>query len=281
MISARLRGPLLATAALVGPGVSAAAVDGSAGWLPQGDLFAPIAAGSIEALNYVGYAYVDPAGSKTFHGALTSLGSSFPLYRWLTASGSAWQLDLFGDAKSQFNFDGPSDELLNIDYFVGFPLSWRRDPWSMRVRLFHQSSHLGDEYLLSEDPPRQDISYEAVDVLVAYDVASTRWYAGGGRILSDDGQLEDNSFRAGAEYVSAGLPLLGAHFVAGLDLFCRGDLDEAIESNATAGLRWQGREPGSGSVTAAAQAFTGPLPFGQFNGQSATYYGVLLYFSLG
>ncbi len=48
----------------------------------------------------------------------------------------------------QFDLSAPSSDLINTDYVVGVPLSWRSGGWSTRVRLYHQSSHLGDEFLL-------------------------------------------------------------------------------------------------------------------------------------
>ena len=47
---------------------------------------------------------------------------------------------------SQFDLSAPSSDLINTDYVVGVPLSWRSGGWSTRVRLYHQSSHLGDEF---------------------------------------------------------------------------------------------------------------------------------------
>jgi hypothetical protein len=52
---------------------------------------------------------------------------------------------------AQFDLDSTSDDLLNADYVVGLPLTFRRAGFSARGRFYHQSSHLGDELLLREE----------------------------------------------------------------------------------------------------------------------------------
>lgn len=67
--------------------------------------------------------------------------------------------------------DASSDDLLNSDYLVGFPLSFRFGKFTGRFWFFHQSSHLGDELLLSGNAPeRINLSIEAVDLELAYDI---------------------------------------------------------------------------------------------------------------
>jgi len=58
-------------------------------------------------------------------------------------------VSLFGAVFAQFNLDTPSFDLLNADYLVGPELTLRHGRWSGRVRFYHQSSHLGDEFLLN------------------------------------------------------------------------------------------------------------------------------------
>jgi len=60
-----------------------------------------------------------------------------------------------------FNLDAPSSDLVNADYWIGLPLSYRRGPWSYLIRLYHQSSHLGDEFILGNPGiNRVNLSYE-------------------------------------------------------------------------------------------------------------------------
>ena len=47
-----------------------------------------------------------------------------------------------------FSLDAPSSDLVTSDHWVGFALSYRKGPWSYLLRLYHQSLHLGDEFIL-------------------------------------------------------------------------------------------------------------------------------------
>ena len=49
-----------------------------------------------------------------------------------------------GDLFAQFNIDSPSSDLINTDYTFGIPATYRYGDNSLRFRIYHQSSHLGD-----------------------------------------------------------------------------------------------------------------------------------------
>lgn len=42
-----------------------------------------------------------------------------------------------------------SSPLIDADYYVGFPLVYAFDNWQFRLRGYHVSTHLGDEFLLN------------------------------------------------------------------------------------------------------------------------------------
>ncbi len=102
---------------------------------------------------------------------------------------------------AQFNMDSPSHDLINADYTVGIPLTFRYEEFSMRVRLYHQSSHLGDEYLLRYHPKRVNLSYEAFSLLLARDFGRFRLYGGGEyRLDRDPSTLSPGMAEWGLEY---------------------------------------------------------------------------------
>ncbi len=75
---------------------------------------------------------------------------------------------------------------------MGIPVSWRRGDWSTRVRLYHQSSHVGDEFLL-ENPAfnRVNLSFEEVEAILSYDHRWVRVYADGGNLLHREPAVPD------------------------------------------------------------------------------------------
>ncbi|MGH7700689.1 MAG: DUF1207 domain-containing protein [Gemmatimonadales bacterium] len=60
----------------------------------------------------------------------------------------AWQASLEAAVFSQFDMRARSNDLINTDYVVGVAIGHRRGTVSGQVRIYHQSSHLGDEFLL-------------------------------------------------------------------------------------------------------------------------------------
>jgi len=70
---------------------------------------------------------------------------------------------------------------------VGIPLSFRYEGFSMMLRVFHQSSHLGDEFLLRTRTERINLSYQSVDLKLSYEFGNLlRLYAGGGYLFGQD-----------------------------------------------------------------------------------------------
>ena len=60
----------------------------------------------------------------------------------------------------------PNDEwaeLINTDYLVAIPLSYAIDNWAVRLRVYHISTHLGDEYMNNhQDVIRLNPSFETL-----------------------------------------------------------------------------------------------------------------------
>ncbi len=153
--------------------------------LPSTQLFAPLRADPKEARFFVSALQTDSALRDTTVGAV-GFGEHFGLVRRETASGEGWQLGISGAVFAQFDLEAASSDLINADYVIGLPLTWRRGDWSGRLRLYHQSSHLGDEFLLSAQPQRVNLSFEAVEAIVAYDFGNLRLYGGGETLFDRD-----------------------------------------------------------------------------------------------
>jgi hypothetical protein len=110
------------------------------------------------------------------------------------------QLGVFGAIFSQFNLDSSSSDLINSDFLGGVPLTFRWGPISGRGRFYHQSSHLGDEFLLDNpDVDRVNLSYEAIDGVLSLDAGPLRLYGGGGYLIRTDPDLDPGIAHWGAE----------------------------------------------------------------------------------
>lgn len=162
-------------------------------WFPQmTELFQPII-GSPRVISYtLGYRSGDEIiGNKC---ADISLGDDFAIYRWLDVLyGGDLQIGIEAGVWSVFNFDPHPDiadgtELVNTDFYGGIPITYARNKWSFRLRGFHISSHLGDEFLINHPGfHRVNPSNEVIDFFVSYQAKEAiRLYVGPAVIVHSD-----------------------------------------------------------------------------------------------
>lgn len=162
-------------------------------WFPQmTELFQPLI-GSPRVISYtLGYRSGDQVcGNKCVD---ISLGDDFPIYRWLDVM---WhgdlQIGIEAGIWSVFNMDPSHDiaggtELVNTDFYGGIPITYARNKWSFRLRGYHMSGHLGDEFLVNHPGfKRVNPSLEAIDFFASYQACQEiRLYVGPGVIVHSD-----------------------------------------------------------------------------------------------
>jgi hypothetical protein len=165
--------------------------------LPDNDVFRPLLADPREPRFYVDYRRVRfktntnvlaEGHGRSIDVGLVGFGGAFGIWGLRQPRGcDGVQVSLFGAVFAQFNLDTPSWDLLNADYIVGTELTGRRGRWSGRLRFYHQSSHLGDEFLLNfglaNGVQRQNLSFESVDALLSVEDTWWRLFAGGGLVV--------------------------------------------------------------------------------------------------
>jgi hypothetical protein len=143
------------------------------GWFPVHELFQPLLADPKQPRFFVEYQRVSfdtfavPAEvrAREINAAFVGLGGDFGLWaRRLPGNCSGAQVNVFGGVLSAFNLDTRSSDLINSDFIGGVAVMWRQDSLSARLRLLHQSSHLGDELLLNNPTVnRVNLSFEEIE----------------------------------------------------------------------------------------------------------------------
>jgi hypothetical protein len=258
-------------------------------FFPQDQIFCPLLADPKEARSFVSFlrgtfrSLDDPSGEGTSIGSV-GLGDSFGLVRWGgPTAGEGVQLDVIGSIVAQFDLGAASNDLINADYLIGIPLTIRRSGFSVRARLYHQSSHLGDEYLLrSAEIQRENLSFEAIELLVSQEIGPVRAYAGGERIFRREPEaLPSQLFHGGIEARSGRASR--AQLVAGVDLKTTELHEWSPAVSGRVGIEI-GR-PGAGGhpgrlVMLLLELYQGPSPYGQFFQDDISYVGIGLHFSL-
>lgn len=260
-----------------GPAVEAEVARRGLEVLPKGLLFAPLIA--------------DPrwphfsATYQRFHedarlrnAATASLGETISLLRGpLGDSGAAWEVGIQAGVFSLFDLDAPSTDLVNADYMVGFPFTYRAGDFSAQARYFHQSSHLGDEFLIENRVERVNLSYEAVDLRLSYEVAEwLRVYGGGGYIVrSDPGDLRPWSTQMGVEVRSPRAYFNGTlRPLAAVDVQYREQNDWHADVSVRAGVQLEKLAVFERRIQLLVEYFNGYSPNGQFYRDKIEYIGL-------
>jgi hypothetical protein len=246
---------------------------------PIGDLFPQLLADPKALQSFISFVHVNAAATD-ISAALVGIGGDYGFYRWRSKpDGYEWQMGIYAGVLSQFNLDTPSKDLVNTDYLIGFPLTFRRNTFSGRLRVFHQSSHLGDESILHGTlPPRVDVDYEAIDLLLAKDLANWRVYSGGEYIFRRTTiDLDRSSLLTGADYRSQSDVLLGARLVGGVHARWLQQRDWTAGTSVKIGLEFGQSEPMRRGSRLMLEAYKGYAPFGQFYAYDINYYGLGYY----
>src|SRR5256886_13820164 len=105
---------------------------------------------------------------------------------------------------------------MNADYRVGIPVTYRHAGVTTRLQLYHQSSHLGDEYMVHANAQRVDLTFEAAELLVSQRLAAWRVYGGGEYVFTHSpADLKPRVLPGGLEYRQTGVLLHLGRLAAG------------------------------------------------------------------
>jgi len=286
MVGVEIRGqgktaPAGSSSGAPGPDEVKAPKELAVGFLPGGILFEPLIADPRWphfALAYQGYRNTPNLGSV----AAVSFGESFTVYRDALGKGR-WETGIQAGVFSFFDLTTPSSDLVNADYIVGIVLGYRREQVSALGRLYHQSSHLGDEYLLSNlHAERVNLSYQAVDLRLSYEFFgdALRLCVGGGYIFERQPvSLKPLSLQTGLELRSPWPgPAAKVRPIAAADVQYREQNQWAADVSLRAGLEFQ-RWLGTRNLQLLVEYFQGHSPNGQFYTDRIDYLGLGLHFN--
>ncbi len=181
-------------------------------WFPQSTvLFAPLVADPREPVYSAAMRFGDQVIGQV--AAAVSFGDDFPIFRWrnifpwhgdlqLGIQGGVWTVFNYWHIHSVYPHE--SCELVNADYMAAIPLTYAAGRWSFRLRLYHISSHLGDEFLANNPSyliHRKNPSMEAIDFFSSYQFSQNlRGYIGPGVVFNSD-----STFHIQPMYIEYGL----------------------------------------------------------------------------
>lgn len=260
--------------------------------LPTGDVFCPLLADPKAIRSFLSYQRTIGEGDSLSTIGSVGIADQFGIARWGgTTPGNGVQLSIAGAVFAQFDLDAASYDLLNADYIIGIPLTMRHGGFSMMLRAYHQSSHLGDEFLLrGEHPERVNLSFESAEAILSIEGAGLRVYGGGEYLFHRfPDALEKYVAHVGAELrratplIELGETVGGVRPVAAVDLKASQEQDWKPSVSARAGLefdRTRGANPPSRRWSLLVESYTGPSPYGQFFSRKIQYVGLGMHFQL-
>ena len=286
--SARAQGNETIPISRCAPGVHEDEAHGTVGF-PQDSIHCPLLADPKEPRSFVSFlkgtfrSLDNPNGSGA---TLISvgLGDTFGLVRWNGSTpGDGVQLDVVGAVFAQFDFEAPSKDLINADYTIGFPLTFRKRGFSTRVRLYHQSSHLGDEFLLRDAAiQRENLSFESIELLLSQELHAFRIYGGAERLFRREPEdVGQSVFHGGAEVRSGHKG--AAQLVLAVDMKTTQLHDWSPAISGRVGVEFVRASPSGHParlVTLMLEMYNGPSPYGQFFQDDISYIGAGIHFSL-
>jgi len=218
----------------------------------------------------------DPELDTVFAG---NFGAMLPVYGWRAWDGQ-WQVGLQAGTFSIFDLESESFDLVNTDFIAGLPLAVRSGPLTSQLRLSHQSSHLGDEFLLRNRTERVNLSFEELDLLLSYDALDwLRLYGGGGAIVRSEPDLDPWSLQAGFEVTSPD-PLIGDLLfpIGAFDFQATDESGWADDYSLRAGLEFRTEFLEERRLQLLFEYFNGRSPNGQFFRRDIETFGLGLHF---
>jgi len=257
-------------------------------FLPRGNLFTPLLADPKEPRLSAYRVNTTYAPRKTI-GASVSAGGEIGILRDENQlSNPQWQLGLSGGVFGEFDLNSPLTDLVSVDYSVGFPITFRQGKASIRLRPYHQSSHMGDKYLAQNLFQRIDLSYDSLETLLSIEEKTVRIYLGDEYIFArNPAHLKQQLIHGGIEARSpqpyhAG-PWGSVWVVAAMDVKSWEEVKWSPAWSLKGGIEIISHtRPGESkrSMTLSVIYYDGFTPFGQFYSERISYWGFGVSFSL-
>ena len=197
-----------------------------------------------------------------------SFGETLTFYKGDTPSGGQWQVAIQAGGFIIHDLDTASWDLINEDYRGGVFMFYQRNPLSGLFGIYHNSSHVGDEYLLNNDVDRVNFSYEAVQVKLSYDIKeSFRVYGGADYMFSPDPEdLKRWIVQYGLEFRCPRTYLNGLiRPVAGVDLKNRAENNWNGEISLRLGIELEDEKTDWNKINLMLEYYNGNSPNGQFH----------------
>lgn len=252
-------------------------------FLPKGHLFEPIVLDPLEAQTYGSVLPGYWTEGKKYAGSIVPFAFGFakPFYRRTTDAGHAseWVLDLASFTQFEAYYDSKAGkarrQIMNNDYKISIIYNLRRGDNNYRFRVYHLSSHLGDDYIYRNQitaPSPNSVNYELLDVTYSRTVSDWRLYGGAGVVLRKTDERKPLSAQLGAFYKKPSAN--AARLVGGVDVKFWQQTNFRPGVHGGIGIEL-GRT--QNNLTFLLEGYSGFRPYSQYEDQQTSWIGVGVY----
>ncbi len=241
--------------------------------------FAPLLADPKQPHFFAAWLWVK---SPTVTGTLASVGLGEDV-ALVSGRNDRWEISVAAGVFSQFNMSTSSIDLINSDFTIGFPFGYRVGPASLRLKFYHQSSHLGDEFILNTNPTRVNLSFEAVELLASREFGEVRAYGGGEYIVRHEpADLKPGLVHAGVEFRPTSPGLGRGRLVGAIDVKSSQERKWRVGWSGRVGMERRVTMQGTAirRFSVQLQGYTGPAPYGQFYQENVRSLGIGIHLAL-
>ncbi len=255
-------------------------ITGKHHFFPRTHLFQPFIADPKESRFFLSYRRVERS-TGNHHIGVVGFGETFPLYRRSKGCGDdGWQVDITGGGIGRFDMEDDGKDMIDVDYLIGLPLTWRQGNWSFRTRVSHESSHLGESVLITDSAgERRKRTANSVDFISSYDDGKWRLYTGTEYVQRHSPVVTSWGLHLGTEYYGA-RRLIGnkARWIAGMDIKAWEEFDFDADVSVKAGLSFGGRDARQHHLQVMLEWYDGHANSGVFFEEEIRYVAVGVYF---
>ncbi len=252
-------------------------------FLPKGHLFEPILLDPLEAQTYGSVLPGYWTEGQKYKGSIVPFAFGFakPFYRRTTGPGRAdeWVLDLASftqfEAYHDYQLGKARRQIMNTDYKISIIYNLRRGENNYRFRVYHLSSHLGDDYIYRNKitaPSPNSVNYELLDITYSRTVMNWRLYGGLGVVLRKSEERKPISAQLGAFYKKPSTN--AARLVGGVDIKFWQQTSFRPGIHGGVGIEL-GRT--QNNLTFLVEGYSGFRPYSQFESQQTAWMGIGLY----
>jgi hypothetical protein len=207
------------------------------------------------------------------------LGENFPLVS-LQGGSRPIVLGFGSQVYGRFSLTDPKSSLISTDWVVSLNTTAVLDSWALTMELYHESSHLGDEYGARFPTARVDWTREVVAGWASYISGVWRVMAGASYVLADELRLPRPGGSLGLDYHGRSRRFLTGQVRPVGGLFLQADAATAWRVSTSAKLAVAFATGNSHDLSLGLIAHNGLSTQRQFYRQESRYLGLELRFDL-